>query len=448
MAEPSGVGLDPGEAIAALEAELAAIPPRGQPHQRGIAAYRLGLAYAEAPSGDSADNLRRALGCYTVAAGVFDPRFDPVEHARVLNAAGAAHRHLGDRDQAVRLFERAAALLTGREREEELASVLNNLGLARTELGRIGEGVAAFDQALPLFDATAAQGRRAWVATMHNRGQAHAAAGTPDGLEAALADYRAALADLEGDEAPYHRGLVFHSMGVASTSLAQLGGPGDRPGRLHEALSAFAESLQFFTSAGFPYQHALARYNQGVALAALGDEDDLRRALACFEDALAILDPRLHAGPWRQAYDRLREVEGRLAPVAPGATRADHFAVLTAGCSEEERQSLLRQRILRLVALPGPRRAEALEEWGQSVARLSRAAARRIIEVELEVLMEVPNEALEAVLRGHIEANQQLPPEAKEEADRGLDEAVGWAINGPQRVFVRDFLYSLGFERP
>jgi hypothetical protein len=208
------------------------------------------------------------------------------------------------------------------------------------------------------------------------------------------------------------------------------------------------ESLQFFTRAGFPYQHALTKYNQGIALVALGADDNLRRALACFEDALAILDPRLHAAAWRQAYERLREVEGRLASVAPGATRADHFAVLTAGCSEEERQTLVRERILALVALPGPRRAEALGEWGQAVARLGREGARRIIEVELEVLMEVPNDALEAVLRGHIEANQQLPPEAKEEADRGLDEAVGWAINGPQRVFVRDFLYSLGFERP
>jgi tetratricopeptide (TPR) repeat protein len=440
--------LDPAKAIAALEAELAATSPRANPHRHGAAAYRLGLAYAEAPTGDPAANVRRALECYALAAQDFDPRYSPVEHARVLNAAGAARRHRGEGSEAAQLFEEAARLLTGRGRDEELASVLNNLGLTRGELGRLVDAVAAFDRALPMFDVTEAQGRRARVATLHNRGQAHAAAGTRAGVEAALVDYRAALAGMEGDEAPYHRGLVAHSMGVALTSLAQLGDPEERRDRYHDALSAFDESLQFFTVTGFPYQHALARYNQGVAFAALGDVDDLRRALACFEDSLAILDPRLHAGPWRQAYDRLRDVEGRLAPLVPGASRADHFALLVAGVGDEERERLLRQRILRLVALPEPRRAEALGEWGQAVARLDQAAARHVIEVELEVLMEVPNEALEAVLRGHIDAHQELPAEDKEAADRALDEAVGWAINGPQRVFVRDFLYSVGFERP
>ncbi len=452
MEEQAGTGVDPREAIAALEAELASISARARPQQHGAAAYRLGMAYSESP-GDTATNLRRALGCYEAAAKAFDARFDPAEHARVLNAAGSVHRQLGNRDEAARLFGRAVDLLMGRHRDDELASVLNNLGLVRTELGQISDGVAAFDQALPLFDATSAQGRRGRVATMHNRGLARARAGTAEGLETALTDYRAALADLEGEDVTYHHGLVFHSIGVAATSLAQIR-PDGADTLLREALGAFDESLGFFSRAGFPYQHALAKYNQAVALAALGTEQDLRRALASLEDSLAIFDPRIHSGPWRQAYDRLSHIEGRLAemvPRAPGSprpTRADHFAALVAGCSEEERTSLLSQRILRLVVLPGPRRAEALGEWGQAVARMPREDGRRIIESELGVLMDVPNEALEAVLRGQMEANQLLAPEAKEDADRALDEAIGWAINGPQRVFVRDFLYSLGFERP
>ncbi|MGH9078269.1 MAG: hypothetical protein ACRDY0_12620 [Acidimicrobiales bacterium] len=447
MATPTGTGLDPMEAIAALEADLAAIPARTRPHQHAVAAYRLGLAYAEAPVGDSAANLRRALGCYDVAARAFDPRFDPVEHARVLNAAGAARRMLGDRGEANRLFERAAELMGQRAGGEELASVLNNLGLARSEMGDLAGGVAAFDLALPLFDTTTAQGRRAWVATVHNRGMAKAASGDPAGLEAALDDYQAALAELEPDEAPYHHGLVLHSVGVASTALAGVA-PTERGLRLHQAVDAFAESLDFFSRQGFPFQHALAKFNQGVALMGLDTTDDLRRAMACLEDALAIFDPRLHPGPWRQAYDRLVLVDGRLPAVPPGGTRADHFAALTAGVSPEERLSLLRQRILRLVVMSEPLRAEALAEWGRAVTRLPRADARRVIEAELEVLMEVPNEALEAVLRAHFEANAALEPEPREEADRALDDAIGWAINGPQRVFVRDFLYSLGFERP
>ncbi|MHB1535193.1 MAG: tetratricopeptide repeat protein [Acidimicrobiales bacterium] len=447
MSESRAVGVDPVEAIAALEAELAAIPAKSRPHERGAAAYRLGMAYAEAPTGDSAENLHRALVCYDVAAKAFDPRFDPVEHARTLNAAGAAHRLLGDRDHAVRLFRQAVDLLEGRERDEELASVLNNLGLALAELGRHADAVAAFDEALGLFGADSAQGRRGRVATLLNRGMAHAAVGSEEGLEAALADYRDALAEVDPLEAPYHHGLVLHGMGVASSSLAQLR-PETSEARLGEALSAFGEALTVFSRDNFPYQHAVAKYNQGLAFAAVGGEQELRRALAAFEDALSILDPRLHAESWRPTYAQLSQVEARLAAKHPGSGRADHFAALVAECDAGERSVLLRERLSRLLALPGPRQADALAEWGKAVAGLGREAGRRVIESELEVLMEVPNEALEAVLRAQIEAHQKLPPESREDADRALDDAVGWALNGPQRVFVRDFLYSLGFERP
>ncbi|HWG72935.1 MAG TPA: tetratricopeptide repeat protein [Acidimicrobiales bacterium] len=447
MSEPTAVGLDPVEAIAALEAELAAIPARHRPRDRGAAAYRLGMAYAEAPIGDPGDNLRRALVCYDVAAKAFDPRFDPVEHARTLNAAGAAHRHLGDRAQAVRLFERAATLLEGRERPEELASVLNNLGLAQTELGEPALAVTAFDQALDLFTAETAQGRRSRVAALHNRGLAQSASGTKLGLEAALDDYGSALAELDPQEAPYHHGLVLHSKGVALSSLAQLC-PDQKQSRLGEALSAFGESLAVFAPDNFPFQHAVAKYNQGLAYLGLGGDEDLRRALAAFEDTLAILDPRLHADSWKLAYGKLSETEARLASIFPGLTRADHFAVLVAGCDADERLALIRERLSRLLLLPGPRMADALAEWARGVVRLDREAARRVIESELAVLMLVPNDALEAVLRAQFDAQQQLAPGPKEELDWALDDAVGWALNGPQRVFVRDFLYSLGFERP
>ena len=447
MSEPSAVGLDPVEAIAALEAELAAIPARQRPRDRGAAAYRLGMAYAEAPAGDAGDNLRRALVCYSVAAEAFDPRFDPVEHARTLNAAGAAHRHLGDRAQAVRLFERAAALLEGRERAEELASVLNNLGLVQTELGEPAEAVSSFDRALELFNAETAQGRRSRVAALHNRGLAHAAIGTEQGLEAALGDYQAALGELDPQEAPYHHGLVLHSKGVALSSLAHFQ-PDRERSRSEAALSAFAESLAVFAPDNFPFQHAVAKYNQGLAYVAVGGDDNLRRALAAFEDTLAILDPRLHSDSWKLAYAKLSEVEARLAPVYPGLTRAGHFAALVAGCDADERLALIRERLSRLLLLPGPRMAASLAEWAQGVVRLDREAARRVIESELAVLMLVPNDALEAVLRAQFEAQQQLEPEPKEALDWALDDAVGWALNGPQRVFVRDFLYSLGFERP
>ena len=98
--------VDPKAVIDDLQRQLAATSRATRPHEHAVLAYRLGLAHAESPLGNPAEQLRKALAFYDVAAGIFDPRFEPVQHARVLNAAGAAHRGLGDRAKASELFEK------------------------------------------------------------------------------------------------------------------------------------------------------------------------------------------------------------------------------------------------------------------------------------------------------------------------------------------------------
>ncbi len=438
---------DRREAIQALEAQLAATPRATRPYEHAAIAYRLGLAYAEAPPGRPEEGLRKALACYDVAAAIFDPRFEPVEHARVLNAAGAAQRALGDRQRAVSLFERAADLLEGRDREAERAAALNNLGLVRTELGELTGAVEAFDVAVDLFDTGSAEGRRGRVATLHNRGQAHGAMSTEQGLQAAIADYDEARAELDPDEAPYHHGLVSHSMGVACTTLAGLR-PAESEALVEEAIKAFNESLTVFTRRAFPFQYALARYNLGLAYVALGGAVNLRRAMVSFEEAVAVLDTRIHADAWRQAYASLERTEKELASLAPGATRADHFVTLVAAVPRDQRVQLVRERLTRLLELPDPTRRSAVAELALASARLGANRAAAVIEAELNVLMELPNEYLEVGLRARLGAHARLEEEEREDADRALDAAIGEALQGPQRIFVRDFLYSVGWERP
>ena len=450
---------DPKGAIEALEAQLSTTPRSLRPYEHAAVAYRLGLAYAESPTGNRVELLRKALACFDVAAAIFDPRFDPTEHARVLNAAGACHRALGDRRKAAELFEKAVSLFEGRGRDDERAAALNNVGLARTELGEIDEAVAAFEIAAVLFDVTTAEGRRGLVATLHNRGQAHASLGTEEGLEAALADYEEAQGELDADEAPYHHGLVHHSIGSACSALAILR-PDERTRLLEEAVQAFSESLTVFTRTGFPYQYALAKHNLGLAQASLADQaalqvggggksrlQNLRRALANFEDALAMLDTRIHADAWKQAYASLTRAEEQLAAEAPGSSRTLHFSALLANASSEERRALLRERLNRLLSLPEPRARTALAELAQASLQVGRNAGL-IMEAELSLLMELPSESLEIGLRARFEAHQRLPEDEREAADRALDDAIGAALGAPQRIFVRDFLYSLGWERP
>ena len=439
---------DRQETIKALEEQLARTPKAQRPHEYAALAYRLGLAYAES-TGSQQDGLRRALSYFDTAGTIFDPRFDPVEHARVLNAAGAIHRQLGNRKKAGELFAKASDLFTGKEgREAELAAALNNLGLVRSEQGDFQGAVEAFDQAVDLFDTSTAEGRRGKVATLHNRGQAHAAQGTREGLEAALADYGEAQSEVDIEEAPYHYALLQHSMGVAFSALANQE-PEERVRLLEEAVAAFKESLTIFTRASMPYQFSLAKHNLGLAYVGMGDVANQRRALASFEDTVSMLDTRVHGDAWRQAYASLERVDNDLKVAFPGMTRIEHFVALLAQVKPDERYALLRERLFHFMALPEPQRSQFLTELDLAIARLGPEKARKLMEDELNVVIELPNERLELSLRARYRAHQEIEDEEERiAADTALDQAIGDALGGPQRVLTRDFLTGIGWERP
>ena len=440
--------VDHKASIEALEKQLATTSRATRPHEHAVLAYRLGLAHAESPSGNPAEGLRRALAFYDVAAAIFDPRFEPLQHARVLNAAGAAHRGLGDRRKAAELFEKAVALFAQGGNDNERAAAYNNLGLSQTEMGQPAAGVEAFDAALPLFDAYAEEGKRGIISTLHNRGQAHTALGTEDGLEAALADFEEARGMIDPDANPLHHGMVEHSVGVTCSALARLSADG-RSAFLQEGIRAFNNSLQVFTRTAFPYYHALVKHNLGLAYEAQGGTANLRRALSCFEDALAVLDPRLHADAWKQAYASLERVEKALQGPFPGMGRVEHLAALLAVVGLDERMVLVRERIFRLLAQPAPRDMTTMAELARAIGLLSYDDARKVYEAVMKLVIELPQDtqrvSLQAIISGHAEIADE---EARETADRALDQAIGDALGGPQRVAVRDFLQAEGWERP
>ena len=446
--------LDRAASVAQLERQLAATPRAIYPYQHAGLAYRLGLAYAESAGTHPVEGLRKALACYDLAASIFDPRFDPVPHARVLNAAGAVHRALGDRRAAAALFEKSAQLLENRDRDDERAGALNNLGLVRTELGEPEQAIEACDQALALFDASSPEGLRGWAAAMHTRGMAHAALGTEAGLEAALHDYEQALGVVGPSEAPYHFAILQQAAGVAGVALAE-----KRPDQADQLLAvaarAIEEALTVFTRSAFPYQYALAKNNMGLALlrrATLPDRDGavvgLRWALACFEETVAVLDPRVYRAEWEQGYNNLERAQAELAQRGSMVSRAEHFAALMAASPDDLRIQMLRERLTRLLMLPEPQRHATLLELAVASTRCDFDDVRSYITAELGILMEMPRPDLHAGLRARFDAHHSLADGERETADRGLDQAIGDALVGPQKIYVRDFLYGLGWERP
>jgi tetratricopeptide (TPR) repeat protein len=446
--------LDRVNAVAALEKQLASTPRAIYPYQHAGIAYRLGLAHAESLGADPTSELRKALACYDLAASIFDPRYDPAPHARVLNAAGAAHRALGDRERAAELFERAAGLLDGQDRDDERGAAFNNLGLVRSELGQPDLAVAACDQALALFDGSSPDSRRARAASLHTRGMAHAAMGTEAGLDAALADYAEALSEVGPGDAPFHYAILTHAAGAASIALAELR-PDNADRLLQKAAGDISDSLTIFTRSGFPYQYALGKHNLGLALlrrAVLPGRDsvidDLRWALANFEETVAVLDPRIYTAEWQMGYTNLDRTQNELTDRGVSGTRAEHFAALLAGASSDVRIDLLRDRLTRLLMQPEPQRHGSLVELDRAVAGFEFETARMIMVDEIHILMELPRPDLNSGLTARFEAHRGLPEEVREVADRALDQAIGDALVGPQRMYVRDFLYDLGWERP
>ena len=79
MSEQSTI--DHKAAIEDLTRQLASTSRATRPHEHAVLAYRLGLAYAESPTGNPSETLRKALALYDVAAAIFDPRFEPVHRS-------------------------------------------------------------------------------------------------------------------------------------------------------------------------------------------------------------------------------------------------------------------------------------------------------------------------------------------------------------------------------
>ncbi|GAC1534344.1 MAG: hypothetical protein NVS3B12_14970 [Acidimicrobiales bacterium] len=451
-AGPAESAIDRGRIIRALETQLTRIPATVRPYEHAVTAYRLGLAYAESATRE--DDLRTALACYDLAATGLDPVAYPVERARVLNAAAAAHRSLGAVATAARLFTQAADLLAGSGNDEERGATLNNMAVAWMDLGDGSAALAASAEALELLGHVGTDSSRAWVTAMLTRGQIRSKIGGRTSLLEAVADFDVALAGLDPGAAPYQWGMLHHSRGMALSALAD----GDANGgaeHLRRARHAFEMALSVFTRTELPFQHAVTKYNLGrvdrrSAALARGAARILilRRALACLEDSVAGLDPRLQPDPWGSALAELSATHEELETECPGCSRAEHFASLLAASPDAEQMSWLRERLVCTLARSDPMAAATLLEMAEASARGAFDDVRRYISAELTIAIELPGEALSAVLQARATAHTRLVGPPQDNADRALDQAIGDALGGPQRMFVRDFLYARGWNRP
>lgn len=421
--------------IKQLEERVRALP-KGRPFERGVLRFNLGVAYAESPSGDRQVNLSRGLSSLESAAKLFDPFTKPMEHARTQNMLGIVLRELGRHTEAAAAFRRAAEMVPASINPGEHGAPMNNLGLTLLDMGSRDEAIEAFQDALEAFDGPMFLRQR--VDALHNLGQALAASEKPEDVRRGIDFYNQALEITDPQEFPYQWALLQNSLGVAYTGI----------GEPEKAAEAFRQALRVYTRLRFPFQYALAKNNLALANIQIGGVQALRQAVVACEDAIMVLDIRMHRQQWEQVYRNLELAEKGLKELEQEGTRAQHFARLLADEVDDAMVQAFRERLAEYTMFPEPRRLQALAELDLAILSLPDESAQKLTNAWLTVLMELPHEQFLAGLQGRMAAHGTLDAEASERATRILDYTIQNELLAPQRIRVRDTLYSIGYRRP
>ena len=323
-----------------------------------------------------------------------------------MNGLGATLRAGGRLELAARALEHAAAGLAAAGLSLDEGAARYNLGLVLRESGRREKAAAAFERAAELFDpsevpAQAAAGNRELGATRLELGQLDAA---EPALEEAVA-----LADRAGDVEG--RGAAANTLGLAR--LAR--------GDAASAAEAFSAAVAANPRSLRPETFAMAQANLALARERTGEAPRARLAA-------------------RQALS---------VPVAADAVRAQATAVLERlgrGSSDlrevleaeapEARERLVREELARTVDRGAEERAADMSEWIDTIAATDLDAAE-IAELWLGGLLELPVDALEALVRSMLEALADRSPDDREAVRDAVSRAMG-RFHVPQWMRLQD----------
>ncbi len=259
--------------------------------------HSLGFAYAELPTGDRAENLANAIGCYQAALQVRTEHDFPDDWATTQNNLGIAYGNLPTGDRAENLanatacYQAALRVWTERDFPAEWAMTQNNLGTAywglptgdRTE--NIANAIACYQAAFRVW--TEHDFPADWAMTQNNLGIAYKYLPTGDraeNLANAIACYQAALRVRTERDFPAAWAMTQSNLGSAYRDQPT----GDRAENLANAVACYEAALRVRTERDFPADWAVTQNNLGTAYADLPTGDrakNLANAIACYQAA-------------------------------------------------------------------------------------------------------------------------------------------------------------------
>ena len=385
------------EPILELERRLARYDAAGYPVQHATTRYHLGVVLADAGRVDE------AIESLETAVALFDPAALPLEHAKALNALGAALRLAGELEPAEASFEQAAALFERANLEQEHGAALFNLGLVRRERDPVAAAQCFRRSAALLAGGQEAAAARELGATLLALGELDEAMRT---LERAVE-----LAG-RGDAAGY--GGAQNALGLARLAAGEAEG----------AIESFLAAAGAYPRAVRADEFAMAKANLALAYEQNGE---LQRARLAARQALGIAEPPEPVA--RQAAAVLERVGS--------ATTSDLLFVLDLE-PRANWEGILREELARSVdAEPDVRRSDAAA-WidGSSVERT---------EAWLGVLLELPPDQMESLIRAALEALGPRGHEAEERFRSVLSRAAA-RFHVPQLLRLEEVFGRIAAE--
>ncbi len=317
-------------ACATLSREFVALPgpseDAGEPWAATIGT--LGIRYWELPTGDRAENLRRAIECYEATLRVFTQEDFPQERAATQNNLGEAWREMPTGDhaknlrRAIKCYKKALRVYTEERSPQDWAMTQNNLGLAWQDLPtgdraeNLGRAIDCYEQALRVR--TKEHLPQDWAATQNNLGIAWNEMPGGDAAQNqrnAIDCYEKALRVYTEQDFPQDWAMTQNNLGNARADLPAAAGAadGDRAENLRRAIECYEKALRVYTEEHFPQDWAMTQGNMALArrdLAALEDADaNLAAAEEHVRNALRVFTAEAFPHDHEDAMGLLTEIE-------------------------------------------------------------------------------------------------------------------------------------------
>lgn len=369
------------------------------PLEHAMLQFHLGTTLLQAGQLEPAERALR------VAAELFDPDDHPVEHAKSTNMLGVALRDAGRPDAAREAFNDAAERFARAELPLEEGAARHNVGLVLRDRGHDDAAVGSFERAWELLRGgppgqAAAAARELGAALLQTGRHEDAVVVLAEAIE---------LASKAGDRP---------GMGAAANALGLAHLADDAH---EEAVEAFRTALACHPRRVRPEAYAMAKANLALAFERLDDPVPAR--LAARQARRTPAAPAPVVGQATAVLERLGDPDDDLM-VALDRTEEGAWA------------GEIRDELLRWLDVDADERRATCGAWvdGQ-VARDARGI--ELAAAYLDVILELPPEAMETLIRATLEALQDRDPEVREAFRRHVSRAMA-RFNVPQWMRLKD----------